>query len=66
MNVFALILIRMHFHDQRYIFSHNTFEWVQHGDPIGLHILQEFKTFGLQNFSKLAKFNELFKIVCKE
>jgi hypothetical protein len=56
----------MHFHDQRYIFSHDTFQWVQHGDPIGLHILQEFETFGLQNFSKLAKFNELFKIVCKE
>jgi len=27
---------------------------------------EEFETFGLQNFSKLAKFHELYKTMCKE
>jgi hypothetical protein len=52
----------MHLHDQRFIFSHDTFQWVQHGNPIGLHILQEFETFGLQNFSKFGKFHEFLKL----
>lgn len=36
-------LIRMHLHNQRFIFSHDTFQWVQHGDPMGLHILKNLK-----------------------
>ncbi len=56
----------MHLHNQRFIFNHDTFQWAQHGDPMGLHIFEEFETFGLQNFSKLAKFHELYKTMCKE
>jgi hypothetical protein len=53
--------IKMHFHNQPLVFSHDTFHWIQDGHPSSLHIPQKLKAFGFQNSNKVYKFKKLVK-----
>jgi hypothetical protein len=61
MKKFGLSSIKMHCHNQTLVFSHDTFQWIQHGHPSSLHIPQQLKAFGFQNSNKVYKFKKLEK-----
>jgi len=61
MNKFGLVSIKMHFHNQALVFSHDTFQWIQHEHSSSLHIPQQLKVFGFQNSNKVYKFKKLVK-----
>jgi hypothetical protein len=56
----------MHPHNQSLVVNHDTFQPAQHGDPLGLDILQQFNTFDFQSFNKVYKPRKFFKAMNKE